>query len=490
MATINKQDIVTKTAAALGKQRNYNEVVEFLDSNWVHEQPTEKSFALITKLDQALKSPSKSLNAILIGGTNGKGLTIHFATKLFQEEKISSGAFYSPHILSYNERFTINNETISNKTFTELANDVINTAEAHGIPATSFDILTMMSVLYFTSNNVDVALLEMKNDSPFDPTNICKPNILAITRITNENIAPKNDKTAEYIKYILQGVKPGTHVISGDQSKLNLQLMADQVELHKGIWEMPIRKLAPLAYPFEQLHGRCAALAERICQIYVDDFLKDSTLVSSASLLAKPKGQRGRPTLQRKKESLENPQRTLEQFWKEESSTLAGRFQVLDKEKPTILLDNASNVDALKNLLLGIRLMHYQKPLKGLAFIFACDKNQINVEEFLRLLRYFSKKNSGQIIFCPIESNVPGVQEESWDVEQIINNVQRLGDASGSGKATTIALKVKAKLAKNFEEAYEMAKKSINDERHGLMVISGSQSIISQYWKFKGIKKI
>ena len=282
MATINKQDIVTKTAAALGKQRNYNEVVEFLDSNWVHEQPTEKSFALITKLDQALKSPSKSLNAILIGGTNGKGLTIHFATKLFQEEKISSGAFYSPHILSYNERFTINNETISNKTFTELANDVINTAEAHGIPATSFDILTMMSVLYFTSNNVDVALLEMKNDSPFDPTNICKPNILAITRITNENIAPKNDKTAEYIKYILQGVKPGTHVISGDQSKLNLQLMADQVELHKGIWEMPIRKLAPLAYPFEQLHGRCAALAERICQIYVDDFLKDSTLVSSA----------------------------------------------------------------------------------------------------------------------------------------------------------------------------------------------------------------
>ena len=44
---------------------------------------------------------------------------------------------------------------------------------------------------------------------------------------------------------------------------------------------MPIRKLAPLAYPFEQLHGRCAALAERICQIYVDDFLHESTLVST-----------------------------------------------------------------------------------------------------------------------------------------------------------------------------------------------------------------
>lgn len=476
MATINKHDNLAKNTAPLGKQKNYNEVVEFLDTHWSHELPTEKSFSVITKLDQVLKHPSKNVNAILIGGTNGKGLTIHFATKLFQEEKVTVGAFYSPHILSYNERFAINNEVISNKTFTELANEVINVAETHNVPATSYDILTMMAVLYFAQNNVDVALLEMKNDGPHDPTNICKPSILAITRITNEIITPKNDKTAEYIKYIFQSVKPGTHVISGDQSKLNLQLMADHVALHKGIWEMPIRKLAPLAYPFEQLHGRCAALAERICQIFVDDFMNENTVVVNNSLLSKPKGQRGRPTLQRKKESLENPQKTLEQFWKEESSTLPGRFQVLDKEKPTILLDNASNVDALKNLLLGIRLMHYQRPLKGLAFIFACDKNQINVEEFLALLRYFSKKNSCQIIFCPIENQIPSIKEESWNVEQIIND----------GKS----LKVKPKTAKNFEEAFEIAKKLINDERHGLMVIAGSQSIINQYWKYKGIKKI
>ena len=125
--------------------------------------------------------------------------------------------------------------------------------------------------------------------------------------------------------------------------------------------------------------------------------------------------------------------------------------------------------------MLGIRLMHYQKPLKGLAFIFACDKNEINSEEFLRLLRYFSKKNSGQIIFNPIEKVVSGVKEESWDVDQITNDIK--------------SLKIKAKAAKSFEDAFEMAKKMV-DERHGLVVISGSQSIISQYWKYKGIKKI
>lgn len=475
MAIVNKHENIVKSAAALGKQKSYNEIIDFLDAHWNHEHPSEKTFALINKLDQAFKNPSKKINAIVVGGTNGKGLTIHFSSKLFQAEKITVGTFYSPHILSYNERFVINNEIISNKLFTELANEVINMAESHAIPVTSFDILSMMAILYFGQSNVDVALLEMKDNSPFDPVNVCQPKVFAITRITNEDIAPKDEKTVDYIKYILSNVKPSMHVISGDQSKLNLQLMADQVALHNGIWEMPIRKLAPLAYPFEQMFGRSAALAERICQIYVDAFLKDSTIILSNSLLSKPKGQRGRPTLQRKKESLEHPQKTLEQFWKEESSSLPGRFQILDKEKPTVLLDNASNVDALKNLLLGVRLIHYQRPLKGLALIFACDKNNMNNEEFLRLLRYFSKKNSGQIIFCPIESSIPGVDETSWDVEQITNDVKNL--------------KIKAKSVKNFEEAFDIAKKSV-DERHGLVVISGSQSIIASYWKHKGIKKI
>ena len=61
--------------------------------------------------------------------------------------------------------------------------------------------------------------------------------------------------------------------------------MAEQVASRQGLWEMPIRKLAPLSYPFEQLHGRCAALAERICQIYVDDFLAESTIVLNTTSL-------------------------------------------------------------------------------------------------------------------------------------------------------------------------------------------------------------
>ena len=270
-------------------------------------------------------------------------------------------------------------------------------------------------------------------------------------------------------------VKQNTWIVSGDQSKNNLQLMNDLTEAQGGHWAMPIRKLAPLAYPFEQLHGRCAALAERLAQMFMENYYNKDATITSDSLLSKQKGKRGRPTLEAKRKSELQPKKTLEQFWKEELNELPGRFQSLEKEKPSILLDTASNIDAFKNILLGIRLLHYQRPLKGLTIIMAAAKNAMHNEEFLKLVRYFFKKTSGQLLICPIESPVPGVhEEESWDIEQVTNDVK--------------SMKIKARACKNFEEAFEVAKKSV-DERHGLIVITGSHSIINTYWRSKGIKK-
>ena len=64
---------------------------------------------------------------------------------------------------------------------------------------------------------------------------------------------------------------------------------------------------------------------------------------------------------------------------------------------------------------------------------------------------------------------------ESWDVEKITND--------------TKSMKIKVKAAKNFKEAFETARKSV-DERNGLVVITGSSTMISEYWRYKGVKKI
>lgn len=469
MKSATKQT-ATSSLASQGKQRSYNEIIEFLDNNW-HTNKHDTSLQCIRQLDQAFESPAQKLKTILVTGTNGKSLTIDFATKLLRQEGLSVGSFYAPHILTYNERFSLNNEAISNKAFTELANEVLNSAQSIGLTPNSYDILTMIALLFFKQNHVDVALLEVSECGMHNAIAICSPKITAITRVTPDNA----DQTDATIKEMLGVVRQGTIVISGDQSKLNLQTMLTITEELGGIWAMPIRKLAPLSYPFEQLHGRCAALAERIAQTFVNEILKLESTIISSSLLSKPKGTRGRPTLEAKRQAELHPQKTLEQFWKEEQSYLPARFQLLDKEKPSILLDNAQNLDAFENLLLGIRLLHYQRPLKGLAIILGCNNSAMDIGEFLKQLRYFFKKTSGHVIVCPVEK-IPGHKgDESWDVEKITNAIK--------------SMKIKARSCTSFKEAFDAACKSV-DERHGLVVVTGSPSIITEYWHHKGMKKL
>ncbi len=464
-----RQDI-DKQVATSGKQRSYNEIIEFLDANW-SQKSSNNDITCIKQLDKAAQSPSKKLDTILVSGTNGKSLTMHFASQLLKEEGVSVGAFYAPHILTYNERFAINGETVSNKVFTDIANEVLNAAESENLKPNSYEILTVMALVYFAQNKVDVALLEICDDHA-NLFKICVPKIAAITRVVPDDV----DTTTKKIEETLSIIQPGTWVISADQSKINLQNMLKLSNKLGGQWAMPIRKLAPLNYPFEQLHGRCAALAERIAHIYVNQIAGKDAVVVSGSLLTKAKAQRGRPTLEAKRQAELNPQKTLEQFWKEDHGTLPARFQVLDKEKPTIMLDTADNLDAFKNLLLGIRLLHYQRPLKGLTIILGINNAKLDTEELLKQLRYFFKKTSGQIIVCPSEAQPGQSGENTWDVERITNDLK--------------SMKIKAYSARNFKEAFELARTTV-DERHGLVAITGSASIITQYWRdYKGIKKL
>lgn len=465
---INKQ-VVKKSVP--GKQWSNTDIIEYLDAAWQND--IDKSKNTIKKLDSYFKTPSKKLKTIFISGTNGKSLTSNFTTQLLKKEGLKVGAFYAPHILTYNERVSLDNEFISTKNFNDLAAEVIEATEELKLKANTLELLTMIAILYFERSKVDVAVLEVSTNKKWDPTTICTNNVYAITRVMDNGVAKED---ASWIKDYTDIAEKNTWVISADQSKINLQHMENFVKDLGGKWAMPIRKLATLSYPFEQLHGRCAALAERVAQIFLENYVITQDTVIGESLLIKPKGQRGRPTLETKRKLELNPKKTIENFWKDTYSTLSGRFQILDKEKPTILLDNASNTDAFDNLLLGVRLMHYQKSLKGLTVIIGCEDNTLDNEEFIKKLRYFFKKTSGQVIFCPLRKTpYTKTGKNAWNPEKLTNDMKNS--------------KVKAKVAKNFSDAFETAKKNV-DERHGLVVVTGSQSILKEYWDNKGIKKL
>ncbi|HBL98501.1 TPA: hypothetical protein DDZ86_02560 [Candidatus Dependentiae bacterium] len=458
------------------KQRNYQEVVAYLNEHW-KTGDVNKTLERMTLLDCEFGSISKKRDAIIICGTNGKSLTAHFATKLLQSEGLAVGAFIAPHILTYNERITLNQAYIPNKSFTDFGNSVIDAVDRLGLSCNSSEILTMMSLLFFEEQKADVAVLESHEGGAHNPVNICNAKVVAITRVTPDKVGVTAEELKASLVEMVGVVKSGTHVVSGDQIKAHLQMMEDITVAQGGQWAMPIRKLSPLVYPFEQLHGRCAALAERIASLYMNSSVASDATIVNDSLLIKQKGQRGRPTLEAKRLARLNPKKTIDQFWKENINTLPSKFQLFDKEKPSVLLDSADNLDALENLLLGIRLFHYQRPIKGLTVIIGASKNTLHSEEFLKALRYFFKKTAGQAFVCPVDNSVtPGNGEDAtWSVEHVVSDIK--------------SKKMKATAFVSFAQAFEAAKATV-DERHGLVVVTGSNAVIHEYWKYRGIKKL
>lgn len=456
--------VQSKKNSLLKTPRSYDEIVHYLDTHWSNTT----SLVAISQLDENFEFPSKKLDIAMVSGTSGKSTTIHYACKLFQEEGLKVGAFYTPHVFLYNERFVINNEQISHKNFTELANKVIQKIEDKKIAASTKDILTMMAFLFFKENNVNLAIFENSDTYSIDPVLYCDVKIAAVTRLVPNT---KQDDISTAFHNIMLPISSKTYFVSADQNKQNLQIMHQLVEAKGSNWSMPIRKLAPLPYPLEQLHGRCGALAERIAHIYSDNILhKNKDGIFSPSLLNKPKGLRGRPTLEAKKASDIYPKKSLDQFWHNTTITLPSCFQLQQNKNTLVLLDSANNIDALENLFLGFRLLAYKQQFKDVSLILGCYENQFEDDDFIKQIRYFTKKTSGSIAFCPIQPLAHENGKTSWDAQKMTILAK--------------AAKIKAKVFKNFEQAFIATKEGSQDRDH-LIIITGSQSIVSEYLHYK-----
>jgi len=462
--------ISTKTnaeAKGLGKIRNYNEVIAYLDGITQTEY-SKHSVARTAELNAIFGNIAEKIETILISGTNGKSLTTFFTAKLLKEEGFKVAVLYASHFLTHTERILIAEETISNKHFTEFVNEVINANELHQIHATTHEILTIAGLLFAHHEKADVLIAEVATGGKYDATMICKPCITALTRVAHgqtDILGTDLDATAFEMMEI---AKEGSFFISAEQSKIRLQKMKAFAETKNLKWAMPTRKLTSLPYLFEQLYGRTAALGERIAQMYTEDIKGEFSPFLRGNILATVKGQRGRPTLEAKRNAELNPSKTLQSFWAEHFSLPKNHFELLDKEKPTVLLDNAKNLDALENLFLGIRLFHYRHPLKGLCLILGLN-TQVDPIEAIKLIRYLFKKTNGEVLFVPLSHETNGHAPS-----MLVKTAQEFS--------------IKAHAFNSFTEAFDSAKKLV-DDRHGIVAIAGDSSLVSEYWKLRGIKK-
>lgn len=450
------------TKVTSNKQRSYNECVAFLEglANYRLEPDT---ITRVLALDKACGTPSAQLQTIIFGGNNGKSLSMLFTSKLFQEEHYSVGMVYAHHVLTFSERFFINDKPVSNKVLAETLSEVINKAIDLGLEFSAYEIITVTALQLFAKEKVNIALMEVGNSSRYDACAAFNPIIAAITNLACKNKELSTPELEGCASEMMAIAKPGTWLVCAEQSKLRLQKMKRLAEGLGAKWLMPVRKLAPLPYIFEQLYGRYASLGERIVQIFVEEVQKAFSPFLRRNLLATEKGKRGRPTLEAKKAAELNPIKTIEGFWKTKFELKHSKFELLDKEKPTVLLDDASNFDGLDNLFLGIRLLHYKRPINGLCIIMGLNIN-VDPAELMKLLRYLFKRVTGEIFFI----SLPDANVESHDPETLLGVAREFN--------------VRAHVANSVQHAFGLGK-GLVDDKEGIVCITGSKGMVCEYWK-------
>lgn len=133
-----------------------------------------------------LGNPEESYPIIHVTGTNGKGSTIAFMRELFVAHGKTVGTFTSPHIVSIHDRICINGDPVSDADFIRLA-DQVKTMEQELLEThdqlSFFELLTLIALLYFKEQGVDLVLLEVGIGGLLDTTNVVTGEIAVITSI-------------------------------------------------------------------------------------------------------------------------------------------------------------------------------------------------------------------------------------------------------------------------------------------------------------------
>lgn len=173
-------------------------------------------FERINALLFVLGNPERDLDHIVqVVGTNGKGTTALALAAAVQEMGHPSGAYLSPHVLSYTERVMVGGRTVSEGAFAGAMGEAIEAADENGIPATQFELLTVGALKMFRDAGLSWAVLEAGLGARHDATTAAEPEAVALTNVGLDHTEYLGGTVEEISREKLASLRRGTTLVLG-----------------------------------------------------------------------------------------------------------------------------------------------------------------------------------------------------------------------------------------------------------------------------------
>ncbi len=300
-------------------------------------------------------NPEQDYPCIHIAGTNGKGSVALIISTVLHQAGYRVGRFISPHIHSYRERFSVNNQEIKEYILLDYLHKIEGNLEkmsGQGYDrVTEFELLTAIAFQYFKDSKVDIAVLETGMGGLYDSTNVVSPLLSIITGIDYDHQSYLGKSLKEIALNKAGIIKPGVPVVVGNMDEIALQVIQDRAE-YQGCSLFPaslsrIKRRGEPGIDGQVVEIKCPGLEiDKVYFSLLGDFQLQNLAVALTSLMVlKQQG------YNIKNEHIATALATLKH---------PGRMELISKNPP-IIVDVAHNPQAARELSYSL---HNQFPQK------------------------------------------------------------------------------------------------------------------------------
>jgi dihydrofolate synthase/folylpolyglutamate synthase len=246
-----------------------------------------------------------------------------------------SGAYLSPHVLSYAERVVLRGLQVSEEDFAVAMGETIELADRKNIPASQFELLTAGALRMFAAAGLSWAILEAGLGARHDATSVVGPDAVVLTNVSIDHTEHLGETVQEIAEEKLASLKPGATLFLGTDEREVVDFA------HNACRRVGARLVLPYA---ASVDASLPGLAP-----YEADDVRLGISVAGALL----------------ESSL--PAGIEQEIALAVGGALPGRFEIHEVEGVPVVVDGGHNAAGLSAALAGMRSAYGERPL-GVVF--------------------------------------------------------------------------------------------------------------------------
>ena len=173
------------------------------------------------RLMTALGSPERAFRSIHVVGTNGKSSTTRMIAAILAHHGLRTGAYLSPHLVSFGERIRIDDRDLPPDLFGAAvgraahAAAIVDRSLGEDDRVTQFEALTAAAYSELARQRVEVAVIEAGLGGRFDATNVIPSEVQVLTSVGLEHTRWLGPTLTDIAGEKLDVVAPGATLVLG-----------------------------------------------------------------------------------------------------------------------------------------------------------------------------------------------------------------------------------------------------------------------------------